>query len=81
MKRALILIALVSIAGCSHKPQSAPPAKANGFGAAVIESSGGKQIAPAGMLLQQPVVVQVSDQQENGVTVQGRIQRACRCSV
>ena len=67
MKRALIVIPLLALAGCSHKQQSAAPAKATAFGSAIIESSGGKQIAPAGTLLPQPVVVQVNDEQGNGV--------------
>ena len=68
MKRALILVSLLLLAGCSHKPQGAAPAKATAFGAAIIESGGGKQIAPAGTLLPQPAVVQVNDEQGNGVT-------------
>ena len=68
MNRAFILIALILLAGCSHKQQTANPAKATAFGAAIVESSGGKQVAPAGTLLPQPVVVQVNDEQGNGVT-------------
>jgi hypothetical protein len=54
--------------GCSHKQQVAPTVKATAFGSAIVESSGGKQIAPAGTLLAQAVVVQVNDDQGNGVT-------------
>jgi Big-like domain-containing protein/cbb3-type cytochrome c oxidase subunit III len=68
MKRALILIPLIVLAGCSHKQQGATAVKATAFGSAIVESSGGKQIAPAGTLLPQPVVVQVNDAQGNGVT-------------
>ncbi len=68
MNRALILISVLLLAGCSHKQQSAAPTKATAFGAAIVESSGGKQIVPAGTLLAQPVVVQVNDAQGNGVT-------------
>lgn len=67
MNRALILISVLLLAGCSHKQQGAAPTKATAFGAAIVESSGGKQIAPAGTLLPQPVVVQVNDDQGNGV--------------
>ncbi len=67
MKRALIVIPFLVLAGCSHKQQSAAPAKATAFGSAMIESSGGKQSAPAGTLLPQPVIVQVNDEQGNGV--------------
>ena len=38
------------------------------FGAAIVESSGGKQIAQAGSLLPQPVVVQENDEQGTAVT-------------
>jgi len=68
MNRFLILIPLLVLAGCSHKQQATAPVKATTFGAAIVESSGGKQIAAAGTLLPQPVVVQVNDEQGNGVT-------------
>ena len=68
MKRALILISVLLLAGCSHKQQGVAPTKATAFGSAIVESSGGKQIAPAGTLLPQPVVVQVNDEQGNAVT-------------
>ncbi len=68
MNRTLILIPLLALAGCSHKQQGAAPTKAIASGSAIVESSGGKQIAPAGTLLPQPVVVQVNDEQGNGVT-------------
>ena len=68
MNRAFILIALIVLAGCSRKQQAAAPAKAIAFGSAIVESSGGKQIAPAGTLLPQPVVIQVNDEQGNGVS-------------
>ena len=67
MKRILILITLLSLSGCSHQQQNAAPPKATAFGTTIVESSGGKQIAPAGTLLPQSVVVQVNDQQGNGV--------------
>jgi mono/diheme cytochrome c family protein len=70
MKRALTLaIALLLIAaGCSRKQPSPSVAEATAFGTAIVESSGGKQIAAAGMHLPQPVVVQVNDEQGKGVT-------------
>lgn len=67
MNRALILISVLLLAGCSHK-QDATPTRTTAFGSALVESNGGKQIAPAGTVLQQPVVVQVNDDQGNGVT-------------
>jgi mono/diheme cytochrome c family protein len=42
--------------------------KPTAYGAAIVESSGGKQIAQTGSLLPQPVVVQVNDEQGNAVT-------------
>lgn len=68
MKPAKGLILLLAIAGCSHKQQHPAAATAKIFGTTIVESSGGKQIAPAGTLLPQPVVVQVNDEQGNGVT-------------
>lgn len=68
MNRVVILISLMALAGCSHKQQDATPVKATAFGSAIVESSGGKQVAPAGTLLPQPVIVQVNDEQGNGVT-------------
>jgi len=44
-----------------------PLPTATAFGAAIVESIGGKQIAQAGMALPQPLVVQVNDQQGNAV--------------
>jgi mono/diheme cytochrome c family protein len=45
---------------------AAPPPTA--YGAAITEVSGGKQVAAAGVTLDQPVIVQVNDAQGNGVT-------------
>jgi mono/diheme cytochrome c family protein len=41
--------------------------KPTAFGAAIVESSGGKQFAQTGSLLPQPVVVQVNDEQGTAV--------------
>jgi mono/diheme cytochrome c family protein len=54
--------------GCSHKAGSVATPKPTGFGAALVESSGGKQLGPTGTLLAQPLVVQVNDEQGNAVT-------------
>jgi len=62
-----ILATSLSIS-CSRKAESAPLPKPTAFGAAIVESSGGKQTAQTGSLLQQPVVVQVNDAQGNSVT-------------
>jgi mono/diheme cytochrome c family protein len=52
---------------CSRKSESASPLRATAFGAAMVESSGGKQIAQTGALLPQPLVVQVNDEQGTAV--------------
>jgi mono/diheme cytochrome c family protein len=62
---ALIVLALAT--SCSRKTESAAPLKATAFGAAIVESSGGKQTAQTGNLLPQPVVVQVNDAQGTAV--------------
>lgn len=68
MKLSLTLAVLGSLiaAGCARK-QTSSVAKVSAFGTAIVESSGGKQVAAAGTLLPQPVVVQVNDEQANGV--------------
>ena len=59
------LIACLALIACARRPASGP--QATGFGAAVVESSGGKQVAAVGATLDQPVVVQVNDAQGNAV--------------
>jgi mono/diheme cytochrome c family protein len=63
MKRALIFLCVLILvtSGCSHKGQQVSLLKATATGAAIVESSGGKQIGYIGMPLDQPVVVQVND--------------------
>ena len=70
MNRALIALCALNLltSGCSHKSQQPAPLKATASGAAIVESSGGKQIGYVGMLLDQPVVVQVNDASGNAVT-------------
>ena len=53
---------------CSQKTASEPLPKPTAFGAAIVESSGGKQMAQTGSLLPQPIVVEVNDEQGAGVT-------------
>src|SRR5215471_17674989 len=54
--------------GCSRHPvTSFSVAKLTAYGSAIVESSGGKQTAGVGTPLPQPVVVQVNDDQGNGV--------------
>jgi mono/diheme cytochrome c family protein len=72
MNRTIILVSLLaavsSTPACSRKASSSSSMKPTAFGAAIVESSGGKQIAQVGATLPQPVVVQVNDEQGNGVT-------------
>ena len=66
--QAILLASLVLAgAGCARKP--GPVAlKPTGVGAALVESSGGKQMGATGTVLVQPVVVQVNDEQGKAVT-------------
>lgn len=69
-RRAIILIlglAALLTSGCSHRTGAAPALKPTAFGSALVESSGGKQIAAVGATLAQPVVVQVNDDQGTAV--------------
>jgi len=63
MKRRLVALVCLALltAGCSHKARQAQALKATANGAAIVESSGGKQIGYIGMPLDQPVVAQVND--------------------
>jgi len=71
MTRYLLLLGFISAGllstGCARKTLSAPAPKAGAYGSALVESSGGKQVAAVGTILPQPVVVQVNDQQGNAV--------------
>jgi mono/diheme cytochrome c family protein len=63
----VVLVAAVLATSCSRKKESMALPKPTAFGAAIVESSGGKQIAQTGSLLPQPVVVQVNDEQGTAV--------------
>ena len=67
--RTLLAVALVLvIGGCAKKAGPTPALKPTGFGAAIVESSGGKQLGATGTVLAQPLVVQVNDEQGTAVT-------------
>jgi mono/diheme cytochrome c family protein len=61
------VLATLLAASCSRKTASSRLPKSTAFGAAIVESSGGKQIAQAGTALPQPLVVQVNDEQGTAV--------------
>lgn len=60
--------ALALCNGCFHRHAAAPTLQAKASGAALVESSGGKQLGSPGTLLPQPLVVQVNDKDGNSVT-------------
>jgi mono/diheme cytochrome c family protein len=65
---AVFLFGLTLVAAsCARRSESAALPKPTAFGAAIVESSGGKQIAQTGSLLPQPIVVQVNDAQGTAV--------------
>ncbi len=66
--RALFVASIMLLsASCTRKPGQTSALKPTGFGAAVAESSGGKQVGATGMVLAQPMVVQVNDDQGTAV--------------
>jgi Bacterial Ig-like domain (group 1) len=68
-----IAVAMLSLAlcGCARKTVNAASPAPTAFGAALVESSGGKQIGATGATLSQPVIVQVNDDQ--GAAVPGAL--------
>ena len=73
MNRTLVTLCMLALLteGCSHKSKQPEPLKSTATGAAIVESSGGKQIGYVGMPLDQPVVVQVNDVNGSGVAGAG----------
>jgi cytochrome c553 len=63
-----ILLVVAALAGCSRQSTTSSQPKPAAYGAAVVESSGGKQTTAVGTQLPQPIVVQVNDEQGNAVT-------------
>ncbi len=57
--------------GCKQKSAPSPALKPTAIGAAITESSGGKQVGPTGTALKDPLVVQVNDEQ--GAAVAGAL--------
>lgn len=70
IRTAATLFALALFAGCGRQPHVAR-VEPKAFGAALVEVSGGKQIAATGTPVDQPLVVQVNDAQ--GAAVAGAL--------
>jgi len=71
MKSKLLLLTLCVLLVCGCKRQKDPnpvPKPAATTGTAIVEVSGGKQVAQVGATLDQPLVVQVNDAQGNAVS-------------
>ena len=69
LSRTLLLVSLLlASAGCTRKQGPASALKPAAFGVALVESSGGKQTGATGMVLAQPLVAQVNDEQGTAVT-------------
>jgi mono/diheme cytochrome c family protein len=70
IRRSLTIIALLTATlamSCSRKTASELLPKPTAYGAAIIESSGGKQTAQTGSPMPQPLIVQVNDEQGNAL--------------
>jgi mono/diheme cytochrome c family protein len=68
MKQVIAIVLVVACCGCAKKPGYPAAPAATAHGAAIVLSSGEKQTASTGAVLDQPVVVQVNDAQGNAVT-------------
>ncbi len=65
----LVMLILAFVAGCRKKNSpAAAKVEPKAFGAALVEVSGGKQVAVTGAPIDQPLVVQVNDTQGAAVT-------------
>jgi hypothetical protein len=60
-------VLLFAPVACSHGTATAAAPAPTAYGAAIVESSGGKQVSEAGAVVPQSVVVQVNDDSGNGV--------------
>ena len=68
MKHLMTIVLIIASCGCSRKASAPGTPAATAHGAAIVLSSGDKQIGSTGSVLDQPVVVQVNDAQGNAVT-------------
>ncbi len=67
----LVLMVIVLLTGCGRKAAETTALQPKAFGSALVEVSGGKQVAPVGTPVDQPLVVQVND--EKGTAVPGAL--------
>jgi mono/diheme cytochrome c family protein len=70
MKQRLAIVSLwfsAVLAGCSHRAAPVPALHPTAAGSAVVVSSGDSQLGMPGTPLSQPLIVQVNDDQGNGV--------------
>jgi mono/diheme cytochrome c family protein len=65
---ALATLALLAACGCARARKTGTALHATAAGSALAVSSGDRQLGPAGAPLPQPLVMQVNDDQGNGVT-------------
>jgi len=68
-----LIFGVMLLTSCSRKSKTATLPTPTAFGAAIVESSGGKQLAQTGTFLPQPLAVQVND--EHGTAVTGALVR------
>ncbi|MGA7884615.1 MAG: c-type cytochrome [Acidobacteriaceae bacterium] len=61
-------LAVLAACGCARTHQTATALHATATGSALVVSSGDRQLGPSGTALPQPLVMQVNDDQGNGVT-------------
>ena len=63
MRTCVTCFALALLTGCGRRGPQVTPVEPKAFGVALVEVSGGKQMAPTGTIADQPLVVQVNDAQ------------------
>jgi len=66
-KLTVLFCCLLGLCGCGRNAVTASRPTPTAYGAAIVESSGGKQIGSVGSVLDQPLVVQVNDEQGTAV--------------
>src|SRR5271166_836994 len=62
-----IVLMCVGAAGCKYHAGARTAPRATASGTAIVESSGGRQVGITGMVLKDPLVMQVNDDKGTGV--------------